>query len=167
MSISTSSSTARSYLAPSDSKKLSRQQRRYSFFSASTDIFEAETSTFITSFEQYDFDEDIAKLIKKLSSKYQFAVNITDANEEVKLCLRKCDNVDWKETTNYLSSIIVGSLSSGSPKKSGSLLVGQSKCITKAKCIIENQQNHLIFNPQKSITSNKNKLVRSNACKWS
>lgn len=73
--------------------------------SASTDVPGAETSTSTTPFGQYGFDEDTAKLIQKLSSKYQFAESMTGANEEVKLCLRKCDDADWGEAADYLGCI--------------------------------------------------------------
>lgn len=73
--------------------------------STSRDIPGAETSTSTTPFEQYGFGEDTAKLIKKLSSKYQFAESNTGANEELKLCLRKCDDADWGEAANYSSCI--------------------------------------------------------------
>jgi hypothetical protein len=73
--------------------------------SASTEIPGAETSTSTTDVEQYGFDEETAKLIKKLSSKYQFAETNTGANEEVKLCLRKCNDADWGEAADYSSCI--------------------------------------------------------------
>lgn len=73
--------------------------------SASTDVPGAETSTSTTPFEQYGFDEDTAKLIQKLSSKYQFAESTTGANEEAKLCLRRCDDADWGEAADYSSCI--------------------------------------------------------------
>ncbi|TKA67243.1 hypothetical protein B0A49_12378 [Cryomyces minteri] len=73
--------------------------------SASTDVPGAETSTSTTPFEQYGFDEDTAKLIEKLSSKYQFAESTAGANEEAKLCLRKCDDADWGEAADYSSCI--------------------------------------------------------------
>lgn len=56
-----------------------------------------EASTSTTPLEQYGIDDDTANLIKKLSLKYQFAENTAGANEEVKLCLRKCSNADWGE----------------------------------------------------------------------
>lgn len=74
-------------------------------FPASTAIPGAETSTSTTPFEQYGFDEDTAKLIEKLSSKYQFAESTTGVNEEMKLCLRKCDDADWGEAADYSSCI--------------------------------------------------------------
>lgn len=74
-------------------------------FPASTDIPGAETSTSTTPFERYGFDKDTAKLIEKLSSKYQFAESTTGANEELKLCLRKCDDADWGEAADYSSCI--------------------------------------------------------------
>lgn len=74
-------------------------------FPASTDIPGAATSTSTTPFERYGFDEDTAKLIEKLSSKYQFAESNTGANEELKLCLRKYDDADWGEAADYLSCI--------------------------------------------------------------
>jgi hypothetical protein len=73
--------------------------------SASTDIPGAGTSTSTTLFERYGFDEDTAKLIEKLWSKYQFAESTTGANEEVKLCLRKCDDGDWGEAADYSGCI--------------------------------------------------------------
>ena len=73
--------------------------------SASTDIPGAETSTSTTPFERYGFDEDTAKLIEKLLSKYRFAESITGVNEEAKLCLRKCDDADWGEAADYSSCI--------------------------------------------------------------
>lgn len=73
--------------------------------SASTDIPGAETSISTPLSEQYGFPEDTAKLIKKLSSKYQFAESTTGANEEAKLCLQKCDDADWGEATDYSSCI--------------------------------------------------------------
>ena len=72
---------------------------------ANTDILGAETSSSTTPFEQYGFDEDTARLIEKLSSKYQFAESTTGVNEEVKLCLRKCDDADWGEAADYSSCI--------------------------------------------------------------
>lgn len=72
---------------------------------ASTDVPGAETSTSTTPFEQYGFDEDTAKLIKEFSSKYQFAESTTGANEEAKLCLRKCDDADWGEAADYSGCI--------------------------------------------------------------
>lgn len=74
-------------------------------FPASADIPGAETTSSTTPFEQYGFDEDTAKPIEKLSSKYQFAESISGANEEVKLCLRKCDDADWGEAADYSSCI--------------------------------------------------------------
>lgn len=74
-------------------------------FPASADIPGAGTSTSTTSVEQYGVDKDTAKLIEKLSSKYQFAESTTGANEEVKLCLRKCDDADWGEAADYPSCI--------------------------------------------------------------
>ncbi|RMZ90315.1 hypothetical protein DV736_g2464, partial [Chaetothyriales sp. CBS 134916] len=71
----------------------------------STDIPGTETSTSTTPLEQYGFDEDTAKLIKKLSTKYQFAESNTGANEEVKLCLRKYDDAVWGEAADYSSCI--------------------------------------------------------------
>jgi hypothetical protein len=64
-----------------------------------------ETSTSTTPFERYGFDEATAKLMEKLSSKYQFAENITGVNQEVKFCLRKCDDADWGEAADYPSCI--------------------------------------------------------------
>lgn len=73
--------------------------------SASTDIPGVKTSTSTTPFERNGFDEDTAKLIEKLSSKYQFAESTIGVNEEVKLCLRKCDDADWGEAADYSSCI--------------------------------------------------------------
>ncbi|KAM3079594.1 hypothetical protein ACMFMG_006009 [Clarireedia jacksonii] len=73
--------------------------------SASTDIPGAEMSNSTPEVEQYGFDVETAKLIKKLSSKYQFAESNTGANEEVKLCLRKCNDADWGEAADYSSCI--------------------------------------------------------------
>ena len=72
---------------------------------ASTDIPGAETSTSTTPVERYGFDEATAKLIEKLSSKHQLAENTTGANEELKLCLRKCDDADWGAAADYSSCI--------------------------------------------------------------
>ena len=72
---------------------------------ASTDVPGVATSNSHTPFERYGFDENTAKLIEKLSSKYQFAENITGANEELKLCLRKCDDADWGEAAIYSGCI--------------------------------------------------------------
>ncbi|KAK4985320.1 hypothetical protein LTR50_006040 [Elasticomyces elasticus] len=74
-------------------------------FPARTEIPGAETSTSTTPFELYGFDEDTAKLIEKLSSNYQFAESTQGVNEEVKLCLRKCDDADWGEAEDYSSCI--------------------------------------------------------------
>jgi hypothetical protein len=74
-------------------------------FPASTDIPGAETSTSTTPLEQYGFDEDTAKIIEKLSLKYMFAENTTGVNEEMKLCLQKCDDADWGELADYSSCI--------------------------------------------------------------
>ncbi|EXJ79584.1 hypothetical protein A1O3_07863 [Capronia epimyces CBS 606.96] len=73
--------------------------------SAGTDVPGAEGSTSTTPFEQYGFDDDTANLIKKLSSKYQFAESNTGANEEIKLCLRRCNDADWGEAADYLGCI--------------------------------------------------------------
>jgi hypothetical protein len=73
--------------------------------SVSKDAPGADTSTSTTPYNQYGFDEDTAKLIKKLSSTYQFAESNTGANEEAKLCLRRCDDADWGEATDYSSCI--------------------------------------------------------------
>ncbi|KAL0262768.1 hypothetical protein SLS55_001741 [Diplodia seriata] len=73
--------------------------------SAGTDVPGAETSTSTTPSEQYGVDKDTAKLIETLSSKYQFAESMTGANEEVKLCLRKCDDADWGEAADYSSCV--------------------------------------------------------------
>ncbi|GME25191.1 hypothetical protein GTA08_BOTSDO06172 [Neofusicoccum parvum] len=73
--------------------------------SASTDLPGAEASTSTTPVEQYGFGKDTDELIEKLSLKYQFAESNTGANEEVKLCLRKCDDADWGEATDYSSCI--------------------------------------------------------------
>lgn len=62
-------------------------------------------STSTTPFEQYGFDKDTAQLIKKLSSKYQFAESNAGANEEAKLCLRKCNDADWGEAADYSDCI--------------------------------------------------------------
>jgi hypothetical protein len=74
-------------------------------FPASTDNPGAEASTSTTPFERYGFDEDTAKLIENLSLKYQFAESTTGANEELKLCLRRCDDADWGEAADYSSCI--------------------------------------------------------------
>jgi hypothetical protein len=73
--------------------------------SASTDIPGAEISTSTTDVEQYGFDAETAKLIKKLSSKYQFKETNTGANDEVKICLQKCNGADWGEAADYSSCI--------------------------------------------------------------
>ncbi|KAF2866832.1 hypothetical protein BDV95DRAFT_199452 [Massariosphaeria phaeospora] len=73
--------------------------------SASTDVPGADISTSTTPFEQYGFNKDTAKLIETLSSKYQFTECTTGANEEVKLCLQKCDDADWGEAADYSSCI--------------------------------------------------------------
>lgn len=74
-------------------------------FPASTDVPGPETSTSTTPFERYGFDQDTAKLIDKLLSKYQFAESTRGANEEVKLCLRRCDDADWGEAADYAGCI--------------------------------------------------------------
>ncbi|KAK5946033.1 hypothetical protein PMZ80_000172 [Knufia obscura] len=73
--------------------------------SASTDVPGAETSTSTTPSEQYGFDNNTAKLISKLSHKYQFAESMTGGNEEAKLCLRKCNDADWGEAADYTSCV--------------------------------------------------------------
>ena len=73
--------------------------------SASTDAPGLETSPCTTPFEQYGFDNDTAKLIEKLSSKYQFAESTTGVNEEAKICLRKCNDADWGEAADYAGCI--------------------------------------------------------------
>lgn len=75
----------------------------FSSFTSTTEVPGAEISTSTTPFEQYGFDEDTAKVIRKLSTRYQFAENTTGANEELKLCLRKCDDAAWGEATDYSS----------------------------------------------------------------
>lgn len=86
---------------------ISSAAARLSSATSSTNISEAETSTssFTTLFERYGFDENTAKLIEKLSSKYLFAEGIAGANEEAKLCLRKCDDADWGEAADYSDCI--------------------------------------------------------------
>ena len=72
---------------------------------ASTDVPGVETSTSTTPVERYGFDEETAKLIEKLSTKYQFTESTTGANEELKLCLRKCVDADWTEAADYSGCI--------------------------------------------------------------
>lgn len=74
-------------------------------FSGSTDNPVAETSNTTTLLEQYGFDEVTARLIQKLSSKYQFEENVTGLNEETKFCLRRCDDADWGEISDYSACI--------------------------------------------------------------
>ena len=72
---------------------------------ANTDVPGVETSTSTTPVERYGFNEETAKLIEKLSSKYQFTESTAGANEELKLCLRKCDDVDWADAADYSGCI--------------------------------------------------------------
>jgi hypothetical protein len=69
---------------------------------ASTDPKE---SSDIALLERYGFDESTAKLIAGISSKCQSLENITGANEEIKLCLRKCEDGDWGEAADYSTCI--------------------------------------------------------------
>ncbi|KAK9236843.1 hypothetical protein V1525DRAFT_389108 [Lipomyces kononenkoae] len=98
MPVSIPSSTAISYLAPPGPEGSSRQQLAQTSPEQRRQLPPAP-------FEQYGFDEDTAKLIEKLSSKYQFAESTTGANDEVKLCLRKCDDADWGEAADYSNCI--------------------------------------------------------------
>ncbi|KAG8625847.1 hypothetical protein KVT40_006248 [Elsinoe batatas] len=66
---------------------------------------EGQVSTTVTPSEQYGFDEEISKLIEKLSTEYQLAENNTGANEEAKLCLRKCDDAAWGDAADYKGCI--------------------------------------------------------------
>ncbi|GAM89996.1 hypothetical protein ANO11243_080360 [Dothideomycetidae sp. 11243] len=68
----------------------------------STDVPEAAAAAnSTTEYEQYGFDDETAKLIKKTALKFQFAESVAGANEEVKFCLRKGDVVDWGLATDY------------------------------------------------------------------
>ena len=73
--------------------------------SASTDIPSTEISTSTTPAERYGVDEDTAKAIEKLALKYRFAEDLTGANEEAKLCLRKCEDADWGDAADYVACI--------------------------------------------------------------
>lgn len=73
--------------------------------SASAGISRAETSTSTAPFERQGFAKITAKFIDKLSLKYRFAESTTGANEEVKLCLRKCDDADLAEAADYSQCI--------------------------------------------------------------
>lgn len=72
---------------------------------ASTHPPEAETSNSTTPLEQKSYDKYVADLIWKLASKYSLAESLKGANEEAKLCLRKCDEADWGEATYYSKCI--------------------------------------------------------------
>ncbi|KAF1355375.1 hypothetical protein BDV97DRAFT_395740 [Delphinella strobiligena] len=71
----------------------------------STDLPSAEISTSSTLSSRYGSDEETAKLIEKLSSKFQFAENTTGVNEELKLVLRRCDDADWGGAIEYPSCV--------------------------------------------------------------
>lgn len=70
-----------------------------------TDLPSAETSTSSTLSSRYGCDEETAKLIEKLASKYLFAENTSGVNEELKLVLRKCEDADWGDATEYSSCV--------------------------------------------------------------
>ena len=104
---------------------ISSAAARLSSSATSTDISGAETSTSITPFERYGFDENTAKLIEKLSMKYLLAEGIAGANEEAKLCLRKCDDADWGEAADYsdcISKIAVNETAVGSRERNATKL---------------------------------------------
>ena len=73
--------------------------------SASTDLPAAEVSTSTTQAERYGVDEETAKEIDSLLLKYRFAEDIQGANEEAKLCLRKCEDGAWGEAWDYAACI--------------------------------------------------------------
>ena len=73
--------------------------------SAGTEVPGAETSNSTTLVEQYGFDNDTAKLIQKLATKWQFAESNEGGNEEAKLCLQKCDDAAWAEAADYSGCI--------------------------------------------------------------
>jgi hypothetical protein len=58
-----------------------------------------------TPLERYGFDEATANLIAGISSKCQSLENISGANEEIKLCLRKCEDGDWGDAIDYSACI--------------------------------------------------------------
>ena len=72
--------------------------------STSTHLPEAETSDFTPS-DQSLFDAWVAYFIGRLASKYQRAESFTGANEEAKLCLRKCEDAAWGEAADYSKCI--------------------------------------------------------------
>ena len=74
--------------------------------SASTDLPGTEVSTATTPAERYGVDEETAKAIAKLSMKYKFAEDTNGANDEAKLCLRKCEDADWGEAQDYAACIM-------------------------------------------------------------
>ncbi|KAK6434817.1 hypothetical protein LTR95_009000 [Oleoguttula sp. CCFEE 5521] len=55
--------------------------------------------------ERYGVDKETAKCIADLSMKYMSAESILGANEEAKLCLRKCEDADWGDAADYASCI--------------------------------------------------------------
>jgi hypothetical protein len=73
--------------------------------SASTDIPGTEVSISTTSAERYGVDVGMAKEIDELSMKYRFAEYTNGVNDEVKLCLRKCEDADWGEAQGYAACI--------------------------------------------------------------
>ncbi|KAF2222960.1 hypothetical protein BDZ85DRAFT_274122 [Elsinoe ampelina] len=66
---------------------------------------EGQASTMVTPSKQYGSDEETSRLIEKLSTEYQLAENNTGANEEAKLCLRKCDDAAWGDAADYKGCI--------------------------------------------------------------
>nr|OQO05205.1 hypothetical protein B0A51_17430 [Rachicladosporium sp. CCFEE 5018] len=63
------------------------------------------TSSSTTPEERYGVDKETAKCIADLSMKYMSAESIVGANEEAKLCLRKCEDADWGDAADYAACI--------------------------------------------------------------
>lgn len=59
----------------------------------------------MTEVEQYGYNEETAKIISKLSLKYQFAETNQGGNDEAKLCLSKCDDAAWGQAADYEACI--------------------------------------------------------------
>jgi hypothetical protein len=66
----------------------------------------AKSPSSTTLAERYGVDSEMAKQIDHCLTKYHFAEDTTGANEEAKLCLRKCEDVAWGEAADYSKCIL-------------------------------------------------------------
>lgn len=75
--------------------------------SASTDLpggaASASSSTPVV--ETYGYDDATAKTIEKLSWKWSLEENASGANDELKFCLKKCEDAAWIDVADYAGCI--------------------------------------------------------------